>query len=190
MLFNTAQFALFFIVVLVFYAALPARRRNAWLLGCSLFFYFLWLPVYLLLLLLVIAVNFSLMHGMLRSARPRWFLVASVGITLGVLGWFKYAAFLLETLAPVLTAGSGWSPPLPRSSFRSASPSTPSRSSRFRSTSTGATSRLRGAWRDLLSSWRSFPSWSPVRFFGVASSSLSWSGEGGSSCFTRAVASG
>ena len=60
MLFNTAQFAIFFVLVLVGYRLLSARWRNAWLLGASLLFYFLWIPVYLLLLLADIGVNYAL----------------------------------------------------------------------------------------------------------------------------------
>jgi D-alanyl-lipoteichoic acid acyltransferase DltB (MBOAT superfamily) len=113
MLFNTAQFAIFFTAVLLVYRCLPRRGRNAWLLGCSLLFYFLWIPSYLLLLLVEIGVNFALLRAMLRSSRPRVFLVASIVFTLGLLAFFKYAAFLLESAVPLSEGLLGHAPPLP-----------------------------------------------------------------------------
>jgi len=113
MLFNTAQFAIFFAAILLVYRCLPRRSGNAWLLGCSLVFYFLWIPSYLLLLLLEIGVNFALLRAMLRSTRPRVFLVASIAFTLGLLAFFKYAAFLVESTAPLTQGLLGHAPPLP-----------------------------------------------------------------------------
>jgi len=98
MLFNTAQFAIFFAAVLLVYRLLPRNGRNIWLLGTSLLFYFLWIPSYLLLLLADIAVNYALMRGIARGARPKLYLAASIVFTLGLLAYFKYAAFALETL--------------------------------------------------------------------------------------------
>jgi D-alanyl-lipoteichoic acid acyltransferase DltB (MBOAT superfamily) len=112
MLFNTAQFALFFAIVWSVHLALPPRQRNAWLLAASLLFYFLWIPVYLLLLVGEMAVNFALLRAMSRSQRPRLFLLAHLVFTFGILAWFKYAAFLVRSVAP-LTSLLGWSPPVP-----------------------------------------------------------------------------
>ena len=74
MLFNSAQFVVFFAVVLAVYRSLPGKLRGHWLLGCSLLFYLLWIPEYLLLLLADIGVNFALLRAMLRSPRPKLFL--------------------------------------------------------------------------------------------------------------------
>lgn len=113
MLFNTIQFAIFFALVLALYRVSPSNRRNSLLLGASFIFYFLWIPAYLLLLLIDLAVNYVLMRSMLRSARPRLFLLASVGFTLALLGYFKYAAMFAETLLPILSTGFGWTPSVP-----------------------------------------------------------------------------
>ncbi len=113
MLFNSAPFAIFFVLVLAVYRLLPARRRNGWLLGASLVFYFLWIPAYLLLLLADIGVNYALLRAMQRSARPRLVLAASVTFTLGLLAFFKYAAFLVESVTPLSGALLGVAPPLP-----------------------------------------------------------------------------
>ncbi len=104
MLFNTVQFGVFFLVVLGLYHALPRKRRNSALLAASLVFYALWIPSYLFLLLADIAVNYALLQGMIRSRRPRLFLVAACIFTLGLLAFFKYALMAVETLAPVITS--------------------------------------------------------------------------------------
>ena len=104
MLFNTPQFALFLLAVLTAYRVLPRHLRNPFLLGASLFFYSLWLPAYLVLLLFDIGVNYALLRGMQRSSRPKIYLVASITFTLGILGTFKYAAMAVTTLLPFLTA--------------------------------------------------------------------------------------
>jgi alginate O-acetyltransferase complex protein AlgI len=113
MLFNSLQFALFLLAVLVLHRSLPRAWRNPLLLGASLLFYTLWIPAYLLLLLVDIGVNYALLRAMLRSARPRIYLVGAVIFTLGLLGSFKYAALAVETAAPLLRAGFGFTPPVP-----------------------------------------------------------------------------
>jgi alginate O-acetyltransferase complex protein AlgI len=98
MLFNTAQFAVFLILVVLVHALLPRSWRNAWLLVASIVFYGLWIPVYLLLLLAILVVNYFFAIAIARGARPKLPLVASIIFTLGVLAYFKYWNFLLENL--------------------------------------------------------------------------------------------
>ena len=57
MLFNTAQFALFFAVVWAVYRLLSPTVRQRWLLATSMVFYTLWIPQYLLLLALDVIVS-------------------------------------------------------------------------------------------------------------------------------------
>jgi D-alanyl-lipoteichoic acid acyltransferase DltB (MBOAT superfamily) len=113
MLFNTARFAVFFIVVLAVSRSAPKGARLGVLLAASLLFYGLWIPAYLLLLLADIGVNYALLRAMSRSARPRVYLVASIVFTLGLLAYFKYAALIVETAAPALELATGFRPPLP-----------------------------------------------------------------------------
>lgn len=101
MLFNTIQFAIFFSAGLLAYRASPRQSRNSLLLVSSLVFYFMWIPPYLILLLADAAVNYALLRWMVRSAHPRLFLGAAVAFSLGVLAYFKYAAFLIEAVLPV-----------------------------------------------------------------------------------------
>ena len=106
MLFSTAQFALFLALLLLVLRLSAGRAANPILLGASLLFYALWIPAYLPLLLVDIAVNYALLRGMLASrpgsGRRRAFFVTSVLFTLSLLLWFKYAAFLLESALPLL----------------------------------------------------------------------------------------
>ena len=113
MLFNSPQFALFLLAAVCLYRALPTRLRNPFLLGASLLFYTLWLPAYLVLLLADIAVNYALLRGMVRSSRPKLYLVASIVFTLGLLGTFKYAALLVTTTLPILEGLFDFTGPIP-----------------------------------------------------------------------------
>lgn len=113
MLFNSFQFALFFAVVWLAHRSLPAAWRGPLLLAASLLFYSLWLPVYLLLLLFEIAASYALIRWIAGGRHRRLALAATAVLTLGLLAGFKYAALAVETVAPVLRAGFGWSPPVP-----------------------------------------------------------------------------
>ena len=113
MLFNSFQFALFFAAVLVLHRSLPPAQRNGFLLGASFVFYTLWIPAYVVLLAFDIAINYALLQWMVRSTRPRIPLVAAVVVTLGLLAYFKYAALFIETVAPILRAGTGSAPVAP-----------------------------------------------------------------------------
>ncbi len=105
MLFNTIQYAVFLALVLLVLRALPTRSRGHVLLAASILFYALWRPVYLLLLLADLIVNYALLRAMHRSARPRVYLAASIAFTLSILVGFKYAAFVARSLVPLLGVG-------------------------------------------------------------------------------------
>jgi alginate O-acetyltransferase complex protein AlgI len=106
MLFNTPQFVVFFLLVAGLHALLPRRWRNAWLLAASLAFYSLWIPVYLLLFLAVVVVNYGFAVSIERGTDRRTPLVASIVAMLGVLAYFKYRGFFLEVLATVTGAAA------------------------------------------------------------------------------------
>jgi alginate O-acetyltransferase complex protein AlgI len=107
-LFNSYIFLLVFLPIVVagFYvlgARLGQRSAVAWLLGASLLFYGYWHPPYLILLVLSILANHT-WAGVIDRARGRSRkVVATVGIAanLMVLGYYKYALFLLGIFAPV-----------------------------------------------------------------------------------------
>ncbi|MFQ5513984.1 MAG: MBOAT family O-acyltransferase [Myxococcota bacterium] len=113
MLFNSLQFAAFFVLTWAVLRALPPRARGPLLLGASLLFYALWVPAYLALLVLTIVVNYGLLRAIAARRHARAALAASVVFTLGLLGGFKYAAFLIASSLPLLRWTLGWEPPLP-----------------------------------------------------------------------------
>jgi len=113
MLFNSLPFAVFLVTICLLLRALPPRSRPSLLLIASLLFYALWIPVYLLLLLFEIAVNYALLRGMLRSPRPRLWLTTSIVFSLGLLAVFKYTAFAIATAAPLLAHAFGTAPAVP-----------------------------------------------------------------------------
>jgi D-alanyl-lipoteichoic acid acyltransferase DltB (MBOAT superfamily) len=107
--FATLHFLAFFALVTVAYFAL--RRRGAWalLLLASLYFYMVWRPIYVLLLLTSISCDYAAALLMARSQRPgvrRSALAASLGVNLAILITFKYADFFVSQAALVIPAAS------------------------------------------------------------------------------------
>ena len=107
MLFHTWTFALFFLVVYAVY--LTVRRtwlRLPWLLLASYVFYGWWNPLYLVLILWSTTVDYVAVLLMARGRRRAPWLVVSIVNNLGLLGFFKYGAFVAETASAAL-AGLG-----------------------------------------------------------------------------------
>ena len=103
MLFSSFTFVFNFLpAVLLAFAA--ARRHSPRagilvLLGASLFFYGAWRPVYLILFLASVGLNFSLGLLMADPHRRRRVGVIGVTINLAALCYFKYANFLLDNVS-------------------------------------------------------------------------------------------
>jgi alginate O-acetyltransferase complex protein AlgI len=107
MLFNSPEFVLAFLPVALggfFLAGYIGGPRWAlyWLVVASLFFYGWWHPKFVLLLAGSILANYGIGQQILRLARSgrqgaarRW-LIAGVAANLALLGWFKYANFLIQ----------------------------------------------------------------------------------------------
>ncbi|MGB5133235.1 MAG: hypothetical protein WBO00_11495, partial [Steroidobacteraceae bacterium] len=110
MVFASQAFLAFLAVVVGVYWLLGLRHERAgkaWLIAASLFFYGYWVPVYLLLLIASIVVNFGVVRGMLASANAgRRALLLTIGVTLnvGLIAYFKYLAFLVESFNFVAAA--------------------------------------------------------------------------------------
>ena len=105
MVFSDLIFLFFFLPAVILFTRLsPKRLRNAVLLVFSLLFYAWGEPVYVFLMLAVIAVNY--LAGLLMARFPaqtapgmrKLTLVLAVAANLGILGWFKYAAFFAESV--------------------------------------------------------------------------------------------
>jgi D-alanyl-lipoteichoic acid acyltransferase DltB (MBOAT superfamily) len=105
MLFNSLEYLFLFLPVTVLVFLMLSRaptteRQIYWLVLASLVFYASWKPVYLLLIVASVVVNFALGKRLAREApqRTRAWLVAGVCFNLGLLGYFKYTGFFLEGL--------------------------------------------------------------------------------------------
>ena len=103
MLFNTAQFFVFFVVVVVLFYQLPrGAARKYLLLVASYVFYGTWNWKFLPLLGIITLLDYFCALGVERLTEPRKrkaFLIVSVGANLGFLGFFKYYNFLASNIA-------------------------------------------------------------------------------------------
>ena len=101
MLFNSLPFLIFFPVATLVYYLLPYKWRWCWLLAASCFFYMWFKPIYILILLTTILIDYSaaLMIERYRGdpRKSRAWLVASIVSTLTVLFIFKYQGLFHET---------------------------------------------------------------------------------------------
>lgn len=100
MLFHAQSFVLGFLPVFLLGFTLAGRWSIYWLIAASLLFYGWWNPVHVPLLALSILGNHAVGWRIHRSSRPGPWLFAGVAINLTVLGWFKYADFFRDILAP------------------------------------------------------------------------------------------
>jgi D-alanyl-lipoteichoic acid acyltransferase DltB (MBOAT superfamily) len=101
MLFNSAQYGFFLVVVFFVFWSLARMQllRTLFLLVASYYFYASWNPSYLLLLLLNSLVDYTLgrLIGRTTDRRRRtWLLVLSVCFNLGLLSTFKYFGFFSD----------------------------------------------------------------------------------------------
>jgi len=101
--FSSLLFIFYFLpAALGLYYLAPRRYKNLVLFLCSLFFYAWGEPVYIVLMLFSAAVDYSAGRLMGKyngnKAVRRWCLTASVLVNLSLLGFFKYADFLIANL--------------------------------------------------------------------------------------------
>ena len=100
MLFSSIPFLFYFLpIVLLLYFAVPKKLRNAVLLLSSLFFYGWGEPRFLFFMIISILQGY--IFGLLiekhkGTKRSKVFLTASVVLSLGLLGYCKYADFFIE----------------------------------------------------------------------------------------------
>ncbi len=104
MLFNSIEFLLFFPIVTILYFILPQRFRWFHLLAASCIFYMYFIPVYILILLLTIVVDYiaGIMIENSSGKRRKSFLTLSIIANVGVLCFFKYYNFFTENINELL----------------------------------------------------------------------------------------
>jgi alginate O-acetyltransferase complex protein AlgI len=103
MLFNSIEFAIFFPVVVVLFFLLPRSLVTAHLLVASCFFYMVFIPAYILILLITILIDYVAGIWLERIAGParRLLLIASIVSTCLVLCVFKYLHFVVDNVIGV-----------------------------------------------------------------------------------------
>ena len=105
MLFSSIPFLYYFLpLVLLFYFAVPKALKNTVLLLFSLAFYAWGEPMYVFLMIATVGVNY-LLGLLIEKFRGKMlskiFVILSVALSLGVLGYFKYADFFIENFNAV-----------------------------------------------------------------------------------------
>jgi len=100
MLFNSPEFAIFFVVVTFLYFVLPHKARWFLLLAASCYFYMTFVPVYIFILAFTIIVDYCagiLIENSTGRRRKTWFVVSLVA-NIGILVVFKYFNFFGHNL--------------------------------------------------------------------------------------------
>jgi alginate O-acetyltransferase complex protein AlgI len=100
MVFNSLTFIVFFATVLMLHRLpLPWSIKKAQLLLASYLFYAAWNPPFVMLLWISTLTDWFAAKAMYRArktALKRFFLVLSLVVNLGLLGYFKYGGFILQ----------------------------------------------------------------------------------------------
>lgn len=105
--FHSYAFLIFFVCVFFAYYWLPFRFRNGMLLVVSYYFYMCWKPEFIVLIFMTTAVNYACGLGIQRwRPRRKLFLGIGLGVSLGVLFYYKYFNFFGESLTAVCRAFS------------------------------------------------------------------------------------
>jgi D-alanyl-lipoteichoic acid acyltransferase DltB (MBOAT superfamily) len=106
-IFSTPAFWIFYLLVLAGFSLVYKRLflRNFYLLLVSLFFYYKTGGLFLFLLIFVTIIDFTcglLIHNSKTRFRKRVFLVLSIISNIGILAYFKYTGFFVETINDIL----------------------------------------------------------------------------------------
>lgn len=107
MIFNSLDYFIFLAIALAGYFILARRAQNAWLLAASYIFYGWWDWRFLSLILISTVVDYCCgiaIHTVRRESRRRFFLLISLVVNLGILGFFKYFNFFIGSAAELLSS--------------------------------------------------------------------------------------
>ncbi|MFP6597541.1 MAG: MBOAT family protein, partial [Candidatus Hydrogenedentota bacterium] len=107
MLFNSWIFVAFLLVTLPIYYQLKFERQNPFLLIASYTFYGFWDWRFLILLWISTIIDFSVarkLQSSTRNATRKRLLLISICANLGILGFFKYFNFFIDSTTQLLGA--------------------------------------------------------------------------------------
>ncbi len=104
MLFNSGTFMLLFLLFLIVYIFIHKRRVavSLFVISFSLFFYYKSSGIYFLILVFTAITDFSfalLIDKEKKKGLRKFWLILSVGVSLGILAFFKYTNFILDNVA-------------------------------------------------------------------------------------------
>src|SRR5579862_189420 len=106
MLFPTFAFFVFFLIVLAVYWSIKGHAaRQWWLLAASVYFYASWNPWLVSLIAFSASVDYVVALMLERVSDPsrrRLLLWLSIGTNLGLLAFFKYVNFFLNTAGDIM----------------------------------------------------------------------------------------
>lgn len=113
MLFNSLQFLIFFPIVVTLYFAVPQKCKQPWLLLASYYFYMCWNAKYALLILLSTVITYAsgilidhIRQGEYDTEKEKKLKNLVVALSflsnLGILFYFKYINFAMDTLAKTM----------------------------------------------------------------------------------------
>jgi D-alanyl-lipoteichoic acid acyltransferase DltB (MBOAT superfamily) len=107
-LFTNHQYFIFFVVVFVLYWAMPWKRLRIYLLLAASYFFYAAFNQWLAVIVVGTAtLDWILALGIERAKQRslnlgRLLMLTSIGVNLGVLCYFKYVNFFLESIYPVI----------------------------------------------------------------------------------------
>lgn len=106
MVFSSITFIFYFLpITILLYYTVPKKARNGLLLLVSLIFYGFGEPIYITMMILSILIDYT--NGLLiekfreNKMLTRLFLILSIALNLGLLGFFKYGDFFLTNMNAV-----------------------------------------------------------------------------------------
>jgi len=99
MVFSSILFLYVFLpVFLLAYHVVGTKQKNHVILGASIFFYAWGAPTFIFLVLASLIVNFYIVKQLYQKPNQIGYLILSVIINLGLLGYFKYANFFVDNV--------------------------------------------------------------------------------------------
>ena len=106
MLFNSMDFLIFFPIVLLIYLLLPSKIRYVWLLVSSYYFYMCWNPLFVVLIILTTVITYlcGILINCMRKKMiiTKVVLIGSFVLNIGLLIYFKYTNFLIDSINKLL----------------------------------------------------------------------------------------
>src|SRR4051812_34701471 len=105
MLFNSIEFVIYFIIVTTLYFLFPHNLRWLLLLIASFIFYMAFLPIYVLILLITIVVDYFAgiwIENSNGKKKKFWIIISLIG-NIGFLCFFKYYNFIITNINTALS---------------------------------------------------------------------------------------